>query len=318
MPGVRTTTVGPAADPRDASPRREPDEVVEQPARVEVDGAHAERGEPVGEGARHDLAVREHVRDAARRAGVVLEHHPAAVVSADQVAADHVQVLVVRHVDPDDLAPEVACEHHEAAGDDAVVQDRLVVVDVVHEAVQGLDPLPQPRLDDRPLVGREDARDRVERQDPLGGRRVVRVDRERDAAVQERAIRELGRASHVPAVHRRDLGDDLGVVGARARLSLRPDLERLVVEAARVVAVAQNAVGRRSRNDRGTHVTHIPERPRPTPPSSGTKKPQPRQELRLHRPRVSTTEKPGPGYRPVRGSATAFAGRVTTNSRPVC
>ena len=106
----------PAARAGHAASRREPDEVVEHAARVEVDRAHAQRGEPVGEGAGHDLAVREHVADAAGGAQVVLEHHPAAVIAADQVAADDVQVLVVGHVDADHLAAEVAREHPRRRG----------------------------------------------------------------------------------------------------------------------------------------------------------------------------------------------------------
>ena len=265
----------PAARAGDAAARREPDEVVEHAARVEVDRAHAERSEPVGERARHDLPVREHVGDAARRAQVVLEHHPAAVVAADQVAADDVQVLVVGHVDADDLAAEVAREHDQPARHDAVVQDLLPVVDVVHEAVERRDPLAQAGLDDRPVGGGDDARDRVERQDPLGGGRVVRVDREGHAAMQERAVRELCRAAHLLAVHRRDLRDDLGVVRARHDLASWTELERLVVEPARVVAVAQDAVRRRHRNHRCVHAASFPERLRATHAPRKQEKPQP-------------------------------------------
>ena len=86
------------------------------------------------------------------------------------------------------------------------------MVDVVDEAVERPDPLSQARLDDRPLVGGDDAGNRIERQDPLGALLAVRVDGERDAAVQERPVRELGRAAQVAPVHRRDLRDQLGVV----------------------------------------------------------------------------------------------------------
>ena len=104
--------------------------------------------------------------------------------------------------------------------------------------------------------------------------RVVRVDRERDAAMQERPVGELRRAPHVPAVHRGDLRDDLGVVRARHDLATGAELERLVVEPARVVAAAQDAVGRRDRNDRCVHVTSFPERLAP-PSSETTKSPSP-------------------------------------------
>ena len=69
------------------------------------------------------------------------------------------------------------------------------MVDVVDEHVEGPDPLPEARLDDRPLLGREDAGNRIERQDALGALLALRVDREGDAAVEERAVGELGRAT---------------------------------------------------------------------------------------------------------------------------
>ena len=55
----------PAGGARDGASRREPSEVVEELPRVGVDRADPELGEPVGEGARHDLPVRENVGDAA-------------------------------------------------------------------------------------------------------------------------------------------------------------------------------------------------------------------------------------------------------------
>ena len=108
-------------------------------------------------------------------------------------------VLVVGHLDADDLAPEVPGEHDEPARHDAVAQDLLLVVDVVHEAVERADPLLQARLDDRPLLGRDEPGDGVERQDALRTLAVVVVDREGDAAVQERAGRELRRAPQLAA-----------------------------------------------------------------------------------------------------------------------
>ncbi len=98
-------------------------------------------------------------------------------------------VLVVGHVDADDLAAEVASEHDQLPRHDPVVQDLLPVVDVVNEAVERPNPLSQPSLDDRPLGGGDDAGNRIERQDPLGALLAVGVDGERDAAMQERPVR---------------------------------------------------------------------------------------------------------------------------------
>ena len=118
------------------------------------------------------------------------------------------------------------------------------MVDVVHEAVERADPLLQARLDDRPLLGRDDARNRVEGQDALRALAVVVVDRERDAAVQERAGRELGRAPQLARVHdARAAPRAARSAGARERRVGARRLEHLVVEAARVVAVSQHAAG---------------------------------------------------------------------------
>ena len=150
MPGRQHHDARPAGGTGDGPSRREADEVVEEPPGVGVDRAHAELGEPVGERPRHDLPVREHVRDAAGRAQVVLEDQPATVVAADQIAARDVDVLVIRNIDADDLTAEVASQDDEPARHDPVPQDLLPVVDVVEEPVQRPDALSQARLDDAP------------------------------------------------------------------------------------------------------------------------------------------------------------------------
>ena len=120
------------------------------------------------------------------------------------------------------------------------------MVHVVDEAVQRLDALSQTRLDDRPFARRQDPRNRIERQDALGGVVLtVRVDGERHAAVQERPVGELRGAPKLRARHGRDLGDQLGVVRTRNRRTAGIPLECLVVEAAEVVARPEHAVGRR-------------------------------------------------------------------------
>ncbi len=55
-----------------------------------------------------------------------------------------------------------------SAGIDAGLQDLLVVIDVVDEAVERGHALAQATLHLAPFVGRDDARDQVERNQPLG------------------------------------------------------------------------------------------------------------------------------------------------------
>ena len=101
---------------------------------------------------------------------------------------------------PDHLAPEVPRQHDQAARHDPVVEDLLVVVDVVDEEVERLDALPQPRLDQPPLAGRDQARDQVERKDPLSPLRRVGVDGEGDPLVQEGAVGEIAGAAQCARV----------------------------------------------------------------------------------------------------------------------
>ena len=71
-----------------------------------------------------------------------------------------------------------------AAGNDLILEDLLLVVEVVQEEVQRRDPLDEAGLKARPFAGRDDSRDQVEREDPLGALRVI-VDGEGHAAPQE-------------------------------------------------------------------------------------------------------------------------------------
>ena len=113
-------------------------------------------------------------------------------------------------------------------GDDAVLDDLLVVVDVVDEQVQRADPLLEAALDPVPFGGRDDPRDDVERKDPLGAGAVA-VDVERDPHVQQRALGRLLAAQQLAVRHRLDQLDQRP--GGRSRLAA--GLEHLVEETRR-------------------------------------------------------------------------------------
>ena len=78
----------------------------------------------------------------------------------------------------------------DVAGDDAVVQDLPLVIDVVQEQVERGDALGQAALDDVPVGGRDDARQQIVREDALGAF-VAAVDGEGDALVEEGQVRLL-------------------------------------------------------------------------------------------------------------------------------
>ena len=137
----------------------------EQVARVVVDRADAAGLEDLREGALHHVAVLEHVGDAGRAAQVVLEHVDLAVAVAHQVGAGDVAPDALRRVQPDALRPEGRRGVDDLGGNDPVLDDLLLVIDVVDERVQRVDALLQPALDPCPLRGAHDARDEVERED---------------------------------------------------------------------------------------------------------------------------------------------------------
>ena len=71
----------------------------------------------------------------------------------------------------------------------AVGEDPLVAVDVGQEELEGPHPLHQPALQRRPVGGRDHARHQAEGEDLLGAP-LVGVDREGDALVEQRPLRQ--------------------------------------------------------------------------------------------------------------------------------
>ena len=148
---------------------------------------HAVALEQRRELALHRGAVLEHVARARGRAQVVLEHEVLAVLVAHDVDAGDVGVDAAGRVDADHLAPEVARAEHELGRHLPVAQDALAVVDVGEEEVERVHALDHAALDVIPLRARDDARDEVEREDPLEPF-LLAVDREADALIEERGV----------------------------------------------------------------------------------------------------------------------------------
>ncbi len=143
--------------------------------------------EELGEEPHHHAPVLEHVRDARRRAQVVLEHVILAVVVSHDVDAGDVAVDLVGHVHADHRDLIGFVREHVLGGDHAGAQDVLVVIDVVEKAVERRHPLLQPPLEQQPFGVRDDARDGVERDQALGAL-LVAIDGEGDADAMEQEI----------------------------------------------------------------------------------------------------------------------------------
>ena len=118
----------------------------------------------------------------------------------------------------------------------AVLEDPLRAVDVLQEQIQRDDALRQAALDAVPLRARQDARDEVEGEQPLGAEAVA-VDGEGDALEQER---EVGQAPALLELRRRHLRQLV-----EERHAVRPRLaaagEHLVVERSGIVVAEQRS-----------------------------------------------------------------------------
>jgi hypothetical protein len=180
---------------------------IEQQVGVMGDRRHAVLAEQFGEQPHHHLAVFQHIAHAAGHAQVVFEHVVLALAlgirSAHDIDAADVRINAVGHVHPHHFGAELGIALDLLARHHAGLEDLLVVVDVMDEAVQRRDPLHQAFFHAAPLVRGNDARDQVKGDQALGARAVLvlgAIDGKRDADTAE---------------------DHLGLVAARAHHGVR-------------------------------------------------------------------------------------------------
>ena len=155
-------------------------------------GRHPVAVEERREQAHHHLAVFEHVAHTAGHAQVVLQHVvlalPLRIGRAHNVNARYVRVNLVRNRHTHHLFAKLGVVLDLLARHDASLDDVLVVVNVVDKAVERGDALHQAFFHGAPFVGRDDARNQVKRNQPLGARTVFvffAVHSERDANAAE-------------------------------------------------------------------------------------------------------------------------------------
>ncbi len=157
---------------------------------IHLDGLDVGLGEDAGEDLLHHHAVLEHVGDTGRRAQIILEHPELAVDILDQVDTRDVDVYPAGRTQSAQLLEVADRPLDELPWHDALFEDALLSVDVLEELVERPQTLHEPELYLLPLGGGHDTGDQVEREDALGSA-LVRVDGERDAALEEGRVGEL-------------------------------------------------------------------------------------------------------------------------------
>ena len=98
---------------------------------------------------------------------VVLDHLPAAVAVAHEVAAGDVRVDAAGRADAVHGAGEVRAGRDQPPRHEPLADDLARVVDVVDEVVERADPLREAALDRTPFLAAEHARHEVERERPF-------------------------------------------------------------------------------------------------------------------------------------------------------
>ena len=117
-------------------------------------------------------------------------------VVAHEVDPGHVDAHPADGVEALDAPVVVRRAGDEPAGHDAVGEDLAGAVDVAEEPLEREHPLAHAGIDDRPLVGVDDAGHEVEREGPL----LLARELERDALITERTVAR--RAAHLEVVAR--------------------------------------------------------------------------------------------------------------------
>jgi hypothetical protein len=143
-------------------------QIGEQHVGIMIDRRDPVRGEQFGKQAHHHLAVLEHVRDPRGHPQVVLEHAEFPGIVAHDVDARDVGVDAAGDVDALHLRAVLGVAQHLFLGDDARLQDLLVVVNIVNEGIQRPHALLQAAFEPDPLFQGQDARHDVEGDEALG------------------------------------------------------------------------------------------------------------------------------------------------------
>ncbi len=173
------------------------------------------------------MPVLDDIADPRRGAGIVFEHAEFAVAAADNVGAADIDIGFVRDRDAAHARAVVRVAEDQIGGKNAVFQDLLVVIEVIEQQVQRGHPLNDAGLDVAPFLGRDQAGDRIERQDPVD-RAGLRVDRKGDPVIIERLLGGDGAPAEVGY---REPAQTL------AQPRRRSAAQHLAIEPLRVVAV---------------------------------------------------------------------------------
>ena len=177
-----------------------------QKLRIILHRAHSDVAKQLGEELHHRLAVLQHVGNARRRAGIVLQNVEFMLAGAHDIGADDVGVDAAGRLHAQHFGQESLVAGNQLDGNAARLDDFLAVVDVVQKGVERDDALFDALGQPPPLGTGKDARHDVEGDQALCGLSLA-IDIEGDARAPENlfgiralALQVFRRLARVPIV----------------------------------------------------------------------------------------------------------------------
>ena len=167
--------------------RRAGGERAAQPSGIVADLAHRNPAEQFGKHLEHGFPVFQHIADPRRGPGIVLEHIKVIRPGAHNVGADDMGIDAAGRIDADHLGQKRLILGDHRGRNASGAQDFLAVIDVVQEGVDRAHALFNALGQPSPFARRHDARDNIERDQPLVGLGRA-IDVEGDAGLAKKGL----------------------------------------------------------------------------------------------------------------------------------
>ena len=159
-----------------------------QLAGILADFLHLDPGKQLGKHLQHGFPIFEHVADAGRGAGIVLEHVKFVIPGADNIGSDNMGIDAAGRIDADHLRQKGSIVGDKFDRHPARPQYFLTVIDIVEKGVDRPDPLFDAFRKLAPLASRKHARYHIKRDQPLVGL-ILAIDIEGDSGLPEKGFR---------------------------------------------------------------------------------------------------------------------------------
>ena len=120
-------------------------------------------------------------------AAIVLQNEKLARLASQKIDTGDVRENAMPWTGADELSAKVAARQHQVKWDDPFTKAPLIAVHILKKEVDGGHTLDQPRLKQLPFVRANDARNKVEGEDPLGPL-ILAIHRKGDSLVNQRYL----------------------------------------------------------------------------------------------------------------------------------